>query len=78
MTDVVVPGAIIGFALANLEKELYPDIRVEFMSSYAADAIKMDDPKENDYLLLRKPIRMQEFSDMKRAVLDRREALYIH
>ncbi len=69
LTDVVMPGGITGYQLADELRERRPDLRVLFTSGYTelAAAGEMDVRKGP---LLSKPYRKQDLARMVRAALD--------
>ena len=69
LTDVVMPGGITGYQLADELRELRPDLRVLFTSGYTELAAT----GETDVYkgpLLSKPYRKQDLARMVRAALD--------
>lgn len=69
MTDVVMPGGITGYRLADQLRKSRPDIKVLFTSGYTELARSADRPASKDPLLS-KPYRKQELGRAVRAALD--------
>lgn len=57
LTDVIMPGAVNGKALASEAARMYPDMRVLFMSGYSDDAISTLGVLNPGVRLLTKPFR---------------------
>jgi PAS domain S-box-containing protein len=62
LSDVVLPGGVSGPELAAKAKELYPKLKLVFMSGYAADLYTDDKIPGFDETLLTKPFRLAELS----------------
>ena len=73
MTDVVMPGGITGYQLAEALRRDRPDLKVLFTSGYTELAAPVDGPARKDPLLS-KPYRKQDLGRAVRAALDRLEA----
>ena len=69
LTDVVMP-AMNGFALSERIREIYPDIKVLFVSGYPADRFEKNIDLEKLNPMLAKPFRARELADSIRALLD--------
>ncbi|WP_295133770.1 PAS domain-containing sensor histidine kinase [uncultured Reyranella sp.] len=72
LTDVVMPGAIGGKALADAVASRWPETPVVFMSGYAQDAITHQGRLDAGVRLLAKPFRRHELAQMIRQALDDR------
>ena len=64
-TDLVMPGSVSGYDLANRIRSDYPNIRVLITSGYAADLLQAGELAEKALSLLRKPYRQ---ADLARAI----------
>ena len=62
-TDIIMPGALNGPALARKARDLVPDIRILFTSGYTEDAVSHHDLPGSTPRLLHKPYRRQELAD---------------
>jgi PAS domain S-box-containing protein len=69
LTDVIMPGGITGYQLADELRRSRPDLRVLFTSGYTELAAPVDGPVRNDPLLS-KPYRKQDLGRMIRAAID--------
>jgi len=69
MTDVMLPGAINGPALAAQALEIYPDLRVLFNSGYAEHAIFQSGLLKEGVHLIGKPFRKQQLGEKINEVL---------
>ncbi len=69
LTDIVMPGGITGYQLADELRVARPSLKVLFTSGYTELAAAGDRPLRND-LLLSKPHRKQELGRSVRAALD--------
>ena len=67
-TDIVMPGAMDGTALANEVKKLYPDIQILLSTGFN----KAAERAEEKFPILRKPYGLSELSAALSNVLDRR------
>ena len=70
-TDVIMPGALDGLALADELLKRRPSLRVLFTSGYAEKAVLHHGRLEPGTLLLAKPYRKSELARMVRLALDR-------
>lgn len=70
LTDVVMPGGITGYQLADQLRQTYPDTKVLFTSGYTELARSADQPARKDPLLS-KPYRKQDLGRAVRSALDR-------
>ncbi|RFU12928.1 PAS domain S-box protein [Rhodobacteraceae bacterium W635] len=59
-TDIVMPGGVNGFQVAQAAQEMHPGFRVLFTSGYARDAQPKDRNVPNDAPILLKPFRASE------------------
>jgi PAS domain S-box-containing protein len=69
LTDVIMPGGITGYQLANQLRESRPDLKVLFTSGYTELAQSGGQPSPGP--LLSKPYRKQDLGRAIRAALDR-------
>ena len=69
VTDVVMPE-MGGVELARRLLEERPDIRVLFISGYAADAVPTTDPAGRTMHFLEKPFSPARFAETIRRILD--------
>ncbi|MBL0898737.1 MAG: response regulator, partial [Reyranella sp.] len=72
LTDVVMPGALGGKALADEVKRRWPGTPVVFMSGYNEEAVGPDGRLEAGIHLLAKPFRKRDLARMIRAVQTRK------
>lgn len=70
LTDVVMPGGMNGRELADLTRELWPEIRILFTSGYTENAIIHNGRLDSKVELLSKPYRRRELAAKVRKVLD--------
>jgi PAS domain S-box-containing protein len=68
-TDVVMPN-MTGRELADLAKQMRPDLKILYTSGYTRNAIMQDGILEDGIQLLAKPFTMQELAAKLRSVLD--------
>jgi len=69
LTDVIMPGGITGYQLADELRQARGDLKVLFTSGYTELAAAGDFASRND-MLLSKPYRKQDLGRAVRAVLD--------
>ena len=69
MTDVVMPG-MNGRDLARQLIELYPDIKLLFMSGYTANVIAHQGVLDEGVAFIQKPFSMADLAEKVRGVLD--------
>lgn len=74
LTDLVLPEAMNGSQLATAMREVRPDLRVLFMSGYAAGAVVNNGMLDDGTPLLSKPFRKAELARQVRAILDQGES----
>ncbi|MDP2332982.1 MAG: PAS domain S-box protein [Reyranella sp.] len=70
LTDVIMPGAMNGKALAEEAARRWPRMRIVFMSGYTEDAVIHHGRLDPGVLLLSKPFRRAELAQMLRRALD--------
>ena len=70
LTDVVMPGALNGKALADEVTRRWPRTRIAFMSGFTEGAISREGRLDKDVLLLNKPFRKVELAQLVRRALD--------
>ncbi|MCX7360388.1 MAG: PAS domain S-box protein [Alphaproteobacteria bacterium] len=70
LTDVVMPGALNGRALADVVARRWPATRIVFMSGYTDTAMIHDGRLDAGVLLLGKPFRRNDLARMMRQALD--------
>jgi PAS domain S-box-containing protein len=71
LTDIVMPGALSGNALADEVARRWPTTRIVFISGYAENAIARDGRLGAGALLLNKPFRKDDLAEIVRQALDR-------
>lgn len=69
-TDLVMPGGMSGYDLAEEAQQLRPDLRIVFTSGYSKDSADFDGGSTQKGELLKKPYRRQELAHLLRKVLD--------
>ena len=69
LTDVVMPGALNGKALADIVAERWPATQVVFMSGYTENVFVRDGEVDIGIELLSKPFRKKELAAAVRRVL---------
>ncbi|WP_334119921.1 PAS domain-containing protein [Limnobacter sp.] len=69
LTDIIMPNGINGRQLADMAKELKPDLKVLFTSGYTENTIVHDGKLDADLELLSKPYRKRELASKVRKVL---------
>ena len=72
LTDVVMPGGMSGFELADEARRLRPKLPVLFTSGYTEGAVMQRGQLEAGMTLLQKPYRRQEIATKIRVALDQR------
>lgn len=70
LTDVVMPGALNGKALADEVAVLWPGTKIVFMSGYSRDALTHNGQLKAGVLLLSKPFRKNDLAQFIRQALD--------
>jgi CheY-like chemotaxis protein len=70
LTDVILPGGMLGPELANRAGELLPGIKVLYMSGYAENAIQHQGRLNENVTLLPKPFDVSSLTQKLREVLD--------
>jgi CheY-like chemotaxis protein len=73
LTDVVMPGGINGYELADEVAKFRSEIPVLFTSGYAENAIAQQGRAGLNFNLLHKPYRRHEIATKIRAILDRND-----
>jgi PAS domain S-box-containing protein len=63
LSDVVLPGGVSGPEFVAKARDLFPDLKLVFMSGYAADLYTKDKIPGFDEILLTKPFRLAELAD---------------
>ena len=74
LTDVVMPGALNGKALAEEVARRWPRTKIVFMSGYTENALTRNGRLDAGTLLLGKPFRRTELAQMIRRALDGADA----
>ena len=69
LCDVVLPGRVSGPEFAGKAKELYPHLKVVFMSGYASDLYAHDNIPGFNEALLTKPFRRAHLTSVIRDAL---------
>ena len=70
LSDVVLPGGTSGPEFVEAARQIYPDLKVIFMSGYTAEADNPDGILGSDRVLLNKPFRRNQLAKVLRAALD--------
>jgi PAS domain S-box-containing protein len=70
LSDVVMPGGVSGWTLANEVRRRWPEARIVLMSGYADGAGTSDTPVDKSVRLLSKPFGKAELALMVRQALD--------
>ena len=73
LTDVIMPGAMNGKALADVSVLRWPGTKVVFMSGHTENAIIRDGRVDAGILLLNKPFAKRDLAAIVRRALDRVE-----
>jgi CheY-like chemotaxis protein len=61
-TDIVMPGEMNGFRLAELARQRRPELKVLFTSGYSAESLPFSDPDIGQFNVLNKPYGLAELS----------------
>ena len=69
-TDIVMPGGVNGYQLAQLLKVEQPDLRVLLTSGYAEATANAQELEQSGFRLLRKPYRQLDLSRMIQRVME--------
>jgi len=69
-SDLVMPGGVSGYDVADIVRKRYPGIAVLLTSGYAEDLVHSDKLAERSVSLLRKPYRQSELARRLREALD--------
>lgn len=69
-TDLIMPGALTGVALAREARRLRPDLRVLVATGYAEAAVDMTDVNGARFKVIHKPYRQADLAREVRQVLD--------
>jgi PAS domain S-box-containing protein len=69
-SDVVMPGGISGFDLADQAAELYPRLKVLLVTGFAEAAVRTGVAKGRNVMLMSKPYRRHELAERLRSLLD--------
>jgi len=70
LSDIVLPGGVSGPQFVDEIRPEYPDIKIIFMSGYAAHAAKHHSITLLDEVVLRKPFRKSQLAEAVRAALE--------
>ncbi len=71
LSDVILPGGILGPDIAATARRAHPELKVMFISGYTDGAEVTAVGSETEIELLRKPFKMTELGQRLRRVLDR-------
>jgi len=69
-SDVVMPGGINGYELAELSEKKYPDLKILLTSGYTQNAVEKNNQHQITVNLLRKPYTRKELANRLRDILD--------
>ncbi len=72
LTDVVMPGNMTGYDLADRAVELRPGIKILLATGYAAPPASARKTRHGDAPVIGKPFRKRDLANAVRAVLDKR------
>lgn len=61
-TDIVMPGEMNGFRLAELARERHPELKVLFTSGYSEDSLPFSSPSLGEWMVLSKPYGLADLS----------------
>jgi len=75
--DVVLPGGLSGFEIADGIKRIQPDIKVLYTSGYAEGAFASQEHLDSNVTLLKKPYHQKELLAEVRLALDSKSVLLI-
>ena len=70
LSDVVLPGGTSGPEFAEAARERFPDLKIVFMSGYAAEAAKHNGFLDPDQVILNKPFQRSELAQALYEALD--------
>jgi len=70
-TDIVMPGGMSGYDLAEAAERLRPDVRILFTSGYSEDITTHGSRLVQSVEMLQKPYRRQDLAQCLRRALDR-------
>lgn len=68
-TDIVMPGEINGFRLAEQAREHKPHLKVLYTSGYTRDALPLADTGDPDSMVLTKPFGVSQLSEAIKRLL---------
>ena len=71
-SDMVMPGGMSGLDLANVARQLHPDIKVLFTTGYSEEILSRDTEGQGSENLIAKPYEDKELSLKVREILDSR------
>jgi CheY-like chemotaxis protein len=69
-TDIVMPGGLSGWELADRARALQPALRVLLTSGYPMETMAMHDQQHVERFILNKPYRKAELARRLRALLN--------
>ncbi len=69
-TDIVMPGGLSGFDLAERARKICPDLKLLFTSGYALDTLRSRGRVDPSWAILNKPYRKVELAERMREVLE--------
>jgi CheY-like chemotaxis protein len=70
LTDIVMPKGMSGYDLAEMASEIWPHIRILFMSGYSEHFLNKLNVRESRIHLITKPFRKQDLARKLRSILD--------
>ena len=68
-SDVLMPGGVDGYKLAEQAREINPDIRILLTSGYTSSQVGLDSPLSDELSLLVKPYRLSDLAEKIRQVM---------
>lgn len=71
-TDLVMPGGVSGYDVADVVLQEYPKVAVLLTSGYAEDLVHSEELASRSIRLLRKPYRQSELAELLRKTLEAR------
>jgi len=69
-TDVILPGGLTGADIANIARQMYPDIKIVFTTGYSEDVLDNDELDLSDVTIVNKPYQRSRLLKTIRDTLD--------